>query len=265
MSEHETGQVPTSAAEVYEAFFVPALFGDWPPRVVQAAGVQPGDRVLDVGFGTGILAREAERVAGANGSVTGVDINDGMLAVAAKRAPGITWKNGPAESLPFDDDAFDRVLSQFGLMFFQDRTKAIAEMLRVTRPGGSATVAVWASLDVTPGYAAIVELLRELFGPDVAKSLEAPNVLGDTNELKALFAAAGAANATVRTLPGKARFASIDAWMYTDVKGWTLADTIDDDGFERLKREAHTRLSRFVLPDGSVAFDAPAHIVTFTA
>lgn len=265
MSEYETGQVAASAAEVYEKFFVPALFIDWPPRVLAAAEVQTGDRVLDVACGTGILAREAERVVSSTGSVVGVDINEGMLAVARSKSSNIIWQTAAAESLPFESASFDRVVSQFGLMFFQDSAKAISEMRRVTRPGGKVSVAVWASLEDTPGYAAVVELLKELFGPDVAKSIEAPYLLGDTRSLKALFAGAGVDEIAIETVAGKARFKSIESWIYTDIKGWTLANVIDDEDYQRLRQKAPQKLSQFVLSDGSVEFDAPAHIVTFGA
>ncbi len=265
MNEHETGQVAVSAAEIYEQFFVPALFVDWPARVLSAADVQVGQRVLDVACGTGVLAREARRVVGTDGAVVGVDINDGMLAVARATSADVVWENASAESLPFEDASFDRVVSQFGLMFFAGKVKAISEMLRVARPGGKIGIAVWASLAATPGYAAVAAMLDDLFGPDVAKSIEAPYSLGDTGPLKSLFAEAGAGDVAVQTVRGRARFSSVDAWIYTDIKGWTLADVINDEEYERLKQIAPERLASFVLPDGSVEFDAPAHIVTASA
>lgn len=262
MREHEKGQIASSAAEIYEQFFVPSLFIDWPKLVLAAADVLPGHNVLDVACGTGILAREASQVVGSSGTVVGVDINEGMLKVARSKSSGITWKTGAAESLPFENGSFDRVVSQFGLMFFEDQTRAIAEMLRVVHPGGMVGVAVWASLSDTPGYAAVAELLDELFGPEVAKSIEAPYSLGETDKLLSLFVGAGSSKTRIRTVPGKARFASVESWIYTDIKGWTLADVIDDDDYEKLKREAAKRLSRFVRPDGTVEFDAPAHIIS---
>jgi ubiquinone/menaquinone biosynthesis C-methylase UbiE len=265
MGEHETGQVAASAAEIYEAFFIPALFIDWPDQVLTAADVGAGHHVLDIACGTGILARHAEAMVGPNGSVTGVDINEGMLAVARKMNPNITWELGAAESLPYDPKSFDRVVSQFGLMFFSDPVQAISEMVRVVRPGGKIGVAVWASLEDTPGYAAIAKLLKELFGPEVAKSMEAPYSLGDIQQLRTLFQTGGANEVTIETVPGKARFDSVESWIYTDIRGWTLAEVIDDEGYERLKREAPKKLSQFVLADGSVEFDAPAHIVTVAA
>lgn len=169
------------------------------------------------------------------------------------------------ESLPFEAARFDRVVSQFSLMFFADQVKALAEMSRVLRPGGTIAVAGWDSLQETPGYAVVAEILDELFGPAAAKSIQAPYSLGDTQKLRSLFAEAGMNDATIQTIPGKARFASVESWIYTDIKGWTLADTIDDEGYETLMRYAPQKLSRFVLADGSISFAAPAHIVTVTA
>jgi ubiquinone/menaquinone biosynthesis C-methylase UbiE len=261
MDKHQKGQVETAAAEIYEQFFVPALFAEWPEHVLDAAGVGPGDSVLDIACGTGVLARAAsDRVGGDR--VVGVDVNEGMLAVARAAAPGIAWRRGPAETLPFGDHSFDRVVSQFGLIFFDDRSKAISEMLRVVTPEGAVSVAVWTSLEATPGYAAVTEILTDLFGAVVAESIRAPYSLGDPGKLGRLFAEAGAGEVTVRTIPGMARFESVGDWIHTDIKGWTLADVIDDEGYERFRREASQRLSRFVLADGTVAFDAPAHIAT---
>lgn len=261
MNEHDKGQVAASAAEIYEQFFVPALFAEWPPRVLEAAGVRSGDKVLDVACGTGVLARKAAEMVGPEGSVVGVDVNPGMLAVAGKKAPDIGWKVGPAESLPFEENSFDKVVSQFGLMFFEDQVKAIVEMERVVRPGGAVAVAVWDSLAATPGYAVVAQILDELFGAEAAKSIQAPYSLGDKNKLAALFAATGLDDVTVHTMMGTARFDSIESWIFTDIKGWTLADVIDDEGYERFRECALEKLDRFVQPNGSVAFDAPGHIV----
>src|SRR5262245_51467780 len=125
MADSLTGQVTQDAAEVYEAFFVPALFGAWAPRVADAAQLAAGQKVLDVACGTGVLAREAARRVLPGGAVTGLDRNDGMLAVARRAAPDIDWRLGKAEALPLADGAMDSVVSQFGLMFFEDRRAAL--------------------------------------------------------------------------------------------------------------------------------------------
>jgi SAM-dependent methyltransferase len=262
MNEVERGQIDTSAAEVYEEFFLPALFQEWAGPVADAARIAVGQRVLDVACGTGVLAREVANRVGPAGSVVGLDVNEGMLALARRKSPAIEWRRGPAEAMPFDDQQFDAVVSQFGLMFFEDQRAAIEEMARVLRPGGRLAVAVWDSLDNTAGYAAMTALLERLFGAEVADALRAPFTLGDVDELHALLADTGLTGVEVRTRTGTARFPSIQAWVYTDVKGWTLAGMLDEAQFEQLQSEAETELQAFVTAQGAVAFRSPAHIIT---
>lgn len=264
MSNSDRGQVNTDAAEVYEAFFVPALFLEWSRHVAKAAQIQKGQHVLDVGCGTGVLTRAVADIVGQNGDVVGLDINEGMLAVAERQAPQLIWQSGAAETLPFEDNSFDAVVSQFALMFFEDRRTALAEMKRVLRPGGHLAVAVWDTLENTPGYAAMVSLLQRLFGDEVANALRSPYNLGNTAALQTLFSDAGVLNAQINTVEGTARFASIEAWVTTDIKGWTLADMISEPQFQHLLAEAEVHLQNFVTPEGTVAFTSPAHIVSAT-
>jgi hypothetical protein len=145
-------------------------------------------------------------------------------------------------------------------MFFEDRVAALQEMWRVLRSGGRLAVAVWDALDRSPGYAAMVRLLQRLFGERIANELRAPFALGDPEALRSLFSEAGVPGMTIRTPGGTARFPSLEAWVRTDVKGWTLADLIDDAQYRTLLREAEGELDLFVGRDGTVAFRSPAHI-----
>ncbi|MBE9170067.1 methyltransferase domain-containing protein [Pleurocapsales cyanobacterium LEGE 06147] len=110
MSKSEIRQVTRTAAEIYEEFFVPALFQQWASRVAGAAMISSGQRILDVACGTGVLTREVAHRAGENGSAIGLDLNEGMLVVARRKAPEIEWRQGRAEGLPFDSDSFDAVV-----------------------------------------------------------------------------------------------------------------------------------------------------------
>ena len=253
-----------AAAAAYEALHVPALFRQWAPRVLEAARVRPGQRVLDVACGTGILAREAATLVGDEGSVAGLDATPGMLAVAERLDPEIRWQHGTAEAMPYEDDSFDTVVSQFGLMFFVDRPKAIREMLRVLAPGGSLAVAVWDSLDNSEAYPEEVELLDRIAGPEAADALRAPFVLGDREKFKTLFASAGAVSVDVVTLRGTARFPSIRAMVEADLRGWlpVMGVILAEDQINHILTEAEPVLKRYVSSDGTVVFDAPAHIVT---
>ncbi len=252
-----------AAAEVYETFFVPALFSQWVEPVLDAAGVGFGDRVLDVGCGTGIVARGAADRTGATGEVVGLDRNEGMLTVA-RRTPGVTWRQGRAEDLPFVDGAFDRVLSQFVLMFVDDRHQTVREMARVLKPGGTVAVATWAAVGRSPGYTTMVDLLRRVVDEEAAQALLAPFCLG-TEEAVADLMATAFPEVRVTPLAGTARFDSIEAWVHTEIRGWTLADRIDETTYAHLLAEATTALAAHADADGRVTFPTPAIIATATS
>jgi len=260
-TDAERGQVNTAAAEIYDAFFVPALFGQFPDRVLDHAGVKAGTRVLDVGCGTGILARAAHERVTPSGHVDAVDPNDGMLAVARRSQPSIDWRSATAESLPFSDRSFDRTVSQFAAMFFADRAAALGEMARVTVVGGAVTISTWSRLERTPGYDAMVALIADELGDEAADALRAPFALGDAEDIRHLLDPLGPV-VRVDELAGTARFASIADWVHTDVRGWTLADIVDDDAEAALVARAQRELASFVSTDGSVAFSAPALVGT---
>ena len=106
-----TLQAQIDAATAYQEFFVPALFQEWAPWVAAAANLQPGQRVLDVACGTGVLARVAAACVGAGGAVCGLDANPGMLAVAARLAPesAARWYDAALGLLPMDTPVERRV------------------------------------------------------------------------------------------------------------------------------------------------------------
>lgn len=259
----ESGQVSQDAAEVYEELFVPALFEPWAARLCEAVEAGPGQHVLDVACGTGVLAREAARRVGDDGAVTGLDVNPGMLAVARRESPaGIRWEEGRAEELPFDDASFDAVACQFSLMFFEDKVAAMEEMWRVLRPGGRLAVAVWDRLERSPGYSELAGLMERILGEDAAEGLRASFVLGDAEVLTGLFEEAGLAEVRLDTVDGEARFPSVEAMVRAEVKGWTLADTVDDAQYDRLLKEMGVAMEAYVEDDGRLVFPLPAHVVT---
>ena len=222
-------------AEVYDRSFVPALFAQWGPVMAEAAAVAAGARVLDVGCGTGAATVAAAARAGPDGRVVGLDPNPGMLAVA-RRHPGIAWVEGRAEALPFPDAAFDAVVSQFAMMFFDDRVAALREMQRVLAPGGRMAVAVCGALSASPGYSALAALLDRLFGSEVGDTFRAPFALGDARALQALAADAGLGDASVTERVGTVRFPSIAELIATErACVWTLGGVLDDDQFLRLR------------------------------
>jgi SAM-dependent methyltransferase len=263
---HTASQEQIAAATAYENLHVPALFQQWAPKVVEAARIGSGDRVLDVACGTGVLAREAASHVGPDGLVAGLDADPGMLAVAKRLAPSIEWREGVAGSLPYEDDFFNAVVSQFGLMFFPDRPAALREMLRVLVRGGRMVVAVWESLENSEAYPIEVALLERRAGPKAAAALRAPFSLGEPAELTALFRDAGVAWVEIETQRGRARFPSIRVMVEADLRGWlpVMGVILSEEQIESILKDAEEALSDYVTSEGTVEFDAPAHLATGT-
>ena len=265
-----TDLIPTEqleAASSYQEYLVPALMEEWATRGADAARLRPCDRVLDVACGTGVLTRAAASRVAPGGAVTGLDLNPGMLAVAARLSPALRWQQGSAQALPFPAESFEAVVSQFGLMFFPDPVEALREMMRVLVPGGRLAVAVWASLADTPAYAAEAALVDRLAGTAAGDALRAPFRLGETGRVTELCAEAGITGAAVNLQRGRGRFPSIRAMVEVDLRGWLpiMGVELDEKLIAEILRQAESALRPHVTEEaGGVAFDSPAVLATAT-
>lgn len=260
MSSTETFQISAEQAEGYEAKFVPAIFAQWSPPMLDAAAVGPGHSVLDVACGTGVLARGAADRVGPTGNVVGLDLNEGMLTVARRLRADIEWRQGDAANMPFADDTFDAVLCQSALMFFPDATQALREMGRVARPGGVVGVQVYSSLDDQPAYGPWVELVARLAGPQAHSLLSTYWVHGDLDVLRERLETAGLSVADVRTVIGIARWDSIDDMVQVEIESTPLVDRISDEVYRRIREESRELLKQYETGSGAVPPIA-AHIV----
>jgi SAM-dependent methyltransferase len=254
----ETFTISPEQAELYEAKFVPAIFGDWAPHLVDAAGISRGRRVLDVACGTGVAARAA---ADAGAIVIGLDLNEAMLAVARRLRPDIEWRQGDVAALPFEDDSFDAVLCQSALMFFPDPARALREMARVSTRDGTVAVQVYSSLSAQPGYGPFVEVAARHAGPEAVSLLNTYWIHGDVDELARLFDSAGLAVTAIRTRLGTARFGSIEEMVRIEVESTPLVNRISDDTYRRIRADAEEALAQF-RTDGGVEVPIEGHLVT---
>ena len=221
--------LPEDIFDAYERSFIDPVFGPWGERLVEAAGLQPGDRVLDVACGTGIVARLAAPRVGASGTVTGLDLLAGMLEVARRESldlrPAITWIEGNAMALPLPDASVDAVLCQQGLQFFPDKVAALAEARRVLVPGGRLALSVWRSIDRSPGVAALQRAL-ERHAPDAAPMLPIGFSLSDAGELRAIAERAGFEDIRVTIGVGSPRFSSVGDFLQRYLGGLPIAGLI---------------------------------------
>lgn len=134
--------------------------GELARELIAVAGAEPGQRVLDVGCGPGALTRELVALLGA-ANVSAIDPSAQFAEACRERLPGVHVAVAAAEELPFGDDAFDRSFAQLVVNFMTDPQRGVAEMRRVTRPGGTVAAAVW-------DYAGEMTLLRAFWDAAVA-------------------------------------------------------------------------------------------------
>jgi ubiquinone/menaquinone biosynthesis C-methylase UbiE len=271
MSDQGQWQVAGNAAEIYERALVPAVFAAWAPLVVDLADPRPGSRVLDVACGTGVVARLVARRVGPTGAVVGLDLNPGMLAVAASftsNGPGttapITWREASATKMPLPDGVFDIVYCQLGLQFFPDRPAALREMYRVMTPGGRVGLMVWRGIEHSPGFAVLAAALAHHVGPEAAGIMRAPFGLAEGEELRRLIAAAGFSNITIQSVPGTVHFPTVERFVQDYVAGSPLAAHVAkaaDEARAALIREVGDELKSYVAR-GTLAFPIEAHLAS---
>jgi SAM-dependent methyltransferase len=255
-------------AEIYEQHMVPAIFARWAPDLVEAAVVRPGSRALDVACGTGAVTRLlAERV-GPAGTVVGLDINPGMLAVArtAVLLPNIEWLEGSAVSMALPDATFDHVLCEQGLQFFPDKPTALAEMRRVLKPGGRLALSCWCSVEHMLGYLALEQALAKRIGPEQAAL--PPFSLGDADILRSLVTSAGFQAVRLRIDAKMIRFHSAEHMVRTLVgRAPTMLGALTEQGegvLDAIVAEV-SAATRAYVDDEGWAIPAVSHIVTASA
>lgn len=249
-------------AENYERYFVPSIGRPVATALVEAAALRPGERVLDVACGTGIVARLAAERVGPRGSVDGLDPNPAMLGVAREAAPpdaAMSWHQAPAEAIPLPDGGYDVVLCGMGLQFFSDRQAGLREMRRVLVTGGR----LLANLPgpTPPALEAMAEALARHVSPESASFVHAVFSLHDGDEIRSLAAGAGFDDVQVRSesvalrLPPPAEF----LWQYVHSTPMAAqVAQVDEESREALERDFVERC-RDLAKDG-----APATVVRMT-
>lgn len=224
-------QLDTAGARNYERFLVPALMDPWADRLVGAVGTRAGHRVLDLACGTGIVARHAARHVGPSGSVEGVDVNPSMLAVArevtADVEPEIGWHEAPADDLPFPDESFDVAICQQGVQFFADRAAALAELHRVTAPGGRLGISTCRSITHQPGYAVLMDVLTRHVGVHAGEILRSPYALGELEDLRGLVQQAGFRDVHITIAVSALRAPTPRAFLEGETASSPLGDIVD--------------------------------------
>jgi ubiquinone/menaquinone biosynthesis C-methylase UbiE len=234
-------QLVDNSAQAYERYLVPAVLGPFADDLVEI--VRPGDRVLDVACGTGIVAR---RAADRGAAVVGVDLNEQMLGVARALDPAIEWIAADAAELPLPDDSVDRVFCQQGLQFMPDPAATVREMVRVLAPRGTLTLSVFRPIEFSPVYA----ILAGLLDPEAAAIMRSPFAGPDADQLRALT------GGTVRIAIKSVRFPSAAELLRQEVASSPMSPTVD-----AALEEAFAAAIRHYTDDDGVVFPMETNVV----
>ena len=254
MSKPSGFQVSGNAAEMYERYAT-RYMGPWAPDLVAVAELRPGERVLDLACGTGVVARVAAAQVGPTGQVTGLDFNSGMLAVArtVPTGPGaaIRWIEGSAMNMNLPDASFDVVLCQQGIQFFPDSGAALRETRRVLVPGGRVLLSVWKS--ASPYNVAVGEMLERYAGAEIARKYRESRVVPDAGALHGMLVEAGFHQ--VRILPRVmiVRLPSIEAFVIGHLSSSPVAGAVaalSEEQRSEIGRQVRKELAQYAEGDG---------------
>lgn len=256
MSESSDWNVPGSSYEIYENIFIPAMMGDWPPRLVALTKPQPGEHILDVACGTGVVTRFAAKLVGPDGRVVGLDLSPEMLKIArmikpdGQQLPVIEWDEGDVNALPYENETFDIVCCAFGFMFFPDRIAALKEIRRVLKPGGRMALSVWGSISKCPGQLAMKESWEKYIGTDTAARILRQHVLSDPETVQSLVQDAGFRNVSVQPTMGDVHMSSPEQLVrsYCAMAGISA----DDETKAEVIGYVISALQPYITPEGLV-------------
>jgi ubiquinone/menaquinone biosynthesis C-methylase UbiE len=220
----EAREVWSESAERYEKLSN-SLFAKTAEEFVEFAGLRKKWRVLDVACGPGIATRAAAARIDEKGSVLGVDLASGMIVrakavPAAKRCAPIEYAEMDVHDLKLETATFDAAISQLGLMLFAQPDKALAEMVRVVKPGGVVACLVQGRREKMLFTSLVLHAITEC-DPDLRAPYGAPTIysFGPDGALEAAFARAGLQELSTKRLTGTFRFASPEEYWTTMTEG----------------------------------------------
>ena len=190
-------------------------------RLLERAGLKPGDRVLDIGCGAGATCVAAASRVGRDGGVFGVDVSSPLLLRAARRIEAHGLSNvelaqADAQSHPFKSESFDVVIARFGMMFFSDPVAAFRNVSEALRPGAPMVFAAWAGAEFNPWFSIPKQVTETRVGtaPPSLPGAPGPMAFSDAPRVIALLAAAGLSDVSAErtdlelVLPGGAAAAA---------------------------------------------------------
>jgi ubiquinone/menaquinone biosynthesis C-methylase UbiE len=257
-----------SIPEIYDRFLVPLIFEPYARDLAERlAKLKPRD-VLEIAAGTGVLTRAIASRLDALARIVATDLNQPMLDHAALKQAGdrrIAWRQADALVLPFEDQRFDVVACQFGVMFFPDRVQGYKEARRVLRPGGHFFFNVWDRLSENEFAHVVTEALATLFPQDPPRFMaRTPHGHHDVAKIREELTAAGFASISIETLEERSRASSPRDVAIAYCQGTPLRNEIEARDASRLEDATHeaTKALARRFGDGPIEGRIRAHVMT---
>ena len=269
MNSHDTDKVFSgSVPKLYETHLVPLIFEPYAADLAQRLAARPVNRVLEIAAGTGVVTRAHPSVLPASASIVATDLNQAMLDQAAAlgtRRP-VEWRQADAMHLPFEDETFDAVVCQFGIMFMPDKPKAFSQARRMLRPGGVFIFNVWDRIEENEFADTVTTALESLFPEDPPRFLaRTPHGYCDLPAIVRDLAGGGfTASPQVATVAARSRAASSRVPAIAYVQGTPLRNEIEARDSARLGEATDIAAKAIAERFGRGAVDGKiqAHIVT---
>jgi ubiquinone/menaquinone biosynthesis C-methylase UbiE len=269
MSQNSSGapgwQLEGNAPLAYDTHIVDIFLRDYSRRLVDVAAIKPGDRVLDVGCGTGVLTRLVANKIGSAGQVVGFDLNAGMLARArasGETATAIEWRLGNATEMPFADATFDCVICQHGLQFIPNKAAAVSEMHRVLADRGRIVISVWRAIEHCPWQAAIADAVERNIGSEQAAQIRSAFSFGDADQLQQIIVAAGFRGVEIRIERETILHASMAEYVPGYISATPVAAAVaglDKEAQAKFTTDVRDALAAYRVGDG-LAAPIEAHV-----